>query len=265
MNDRQSIGFHVNGDFRQVEVGPKTTLLQVLRDEFHLTGTKNGCGQGHCGACTVIVDGKAVRSCVYLAHRADGKQVETIEGLARDGALHPLQKAFIEHGAIQCGFCTPGMIMAAKALLDAEPRPTREDIYQALDRNLCRCTGYAKIIEAVLAASGQQPELGKAWLPTAGPGVVDPSTSPFDSAQDELRTGSLKAGLRTSFVIAHRLSTIRNADQVLVIQNGRIVERGTHDSLMAQRGAYYDLYMSQFRRESDANKGEHELTTRPTA
>ncbi|NIO70241.1 MAG: xanthine dehydrogenase, partial [Anaerolineae bacterium] len=91
---------------------------------------KNGCGQGHCGACTVIVDGKAVRSCVYLAHRADGKRVETIEGLARDGELHPLQKAFIEHGAIQCGFCTPGMIMAAKALLDAEPRPTREDIYQ---------------------------------------------------------------------------------------------------------------------------------------
>jgi selenium-dependent xanthine dehydrogenase len=161
MNDRQIIGFYVNGHFREVEVGRKTTLLQVLRDEFHLTGTKNGCGQGQCGACTVIVDGKAVRSCVYLAHRADGKRVETIEGLARDGELHPLQKAFIEHGAIQCGFCTPGMIMAAKALLDAKPRPIREDIYQALERNLCRCTGYAKIIEAILAASGQRPGLGK--------------------------------------------------------------------------------------------------------
>jgi selenium-dependent xanthine dehydrogenase len=181
MNDRQIIGFHVNGDPREVEVGRKTTLLQVLRDEFHLTGAKNGCGQGHCGACTVIVDGKAVRSCVYLAHRADGKQVETIEGLARDGELHPLQKAFIEHGAIQCGFCTPGMIMAAKALLDAEPRPTRDDIYQALERNLCRCTGYAKIIEAILVASGQWLAVGEARPLTFTPRVADPSTT--------LRTG----------------------------------------------------------------------------
>jgi selenium-dependent xanthine dehydrogenase len=181
MNDRQTIGFHVNGDFHKVEVGRKTTLLQVLRDELHLTGTKNGCGQGQCGACTVIVDGQAVRSCVYLAHRADGKQVETIEGLARDGELHPLQKAFIEHGAIQCGFCTPGMIMAAKALLDAKPDPMREDIYQALEQNLCRCTGYVKIIEAILAASGQRPELGKAQPPIVAPGVADPSTT--------LRTG----------------------------------------------------------------------------
>jgi selenium-dependent xanthine dehydrogenase len=181
MNDRQIIGLYVNGDFRQVEVGRKTSLLQVLRDEFHLTGAKNGCGQGHCGACTVIVDGKAVRSCVYLAHRADGKQVETIEGLAREGELHPLQKAFIEHGAIQCGFCTPGMIMAAKALLDAEPRPTRDDIYQALERNLCRCTGYAKIIEAILVASGQWLEVGEARPLTFAPGVADPSTT--------LRTG----------------------------------------------------------------------------
>jgi len=174
MNGRRSVSFYVNGDFRQVEVGRKTTLLQVLRDELHLTGTKNGCGQGHCGACTVIVDGRAVRSCVYLAHRADGKRVETIEGLARDGQLHPLQKAFIEHGAIQCGFCTPGMIMAAKALLDAKPQPTREDIYRALERNLCRCTGYVKIIEAILAASGQQPEASQAWPPIAIPGVAEP-------------------------------------------------------------------------------------------
>ncbi|TEU14096.1 MAG: 2Fe-2S iron-sulfur cluster binding domain-containing protein, partial [Anaerolineales bacterium] len=173
MNDRQIIGFHVNSNFRKVEVGRKTTLLQVLRDEFRLTGTKNGCGQSRCGACTVIVDGKAVRSCVYLAHRANGKRVETIEGLARDSELHPLQEAFIEHGAIQCGFCTPGMIMAAKALWDAKPGPTREDIYQALELNLCRCTGYAKIIEAILAASGQRPEVGKARPPTTVPGVAE--------------------------------------------------------------------------------------------
>ena len=178
MNDRQIISFYVDGDFREVEVGRKTTLLQVLRDELHLTGTKNGCGQGQCGACTVIVDGKAVRSCVYLAHRADGKRVETIEGLVRDGELHPLQKAFIERGAIQCGFCTPGMIMAAKALLDVKPGPTREDIYQALERNLCRCTGYAKIIEAILAASGQQPEIGKAQPPEAFQAVGHPLPRP---------------------------------------------------------------------------------------
>jgi selenium-dependent xanthine dehydrogenase len=191
MNDRQIIGLYVNGDFRQVEVGRKTTLLQVLRDEFHLTGTKNGCGQGQCGACTVIVDGKAVRSCVYLAHRADGKRVETIEGLATDDELHPLQQAFIEHGAIQCGFCTPGMIMAAKALLAAKPRPTREDIYQALDRNLCRCTGYAKIIEAILATSGQRPEV-EVRPPTAVPGVADPSAT-------------LRTGLAPRLAVGHPL------------------------------------------------------------
>ena len=178
MNDRQIISFYINDDFHEVEVRRKTTLLQVLRDELHLTGTKNGCGQGQCGACTVIVDGKAVRSCVYLAHRADGKRVETIEGLVRDGELHPLQKAFIERGAIQCGFCTPGMIMAAKALLDVKPGPTREDIYQALERNLCRCTGYAKIIEAILAASGQQPEIGKAQPPEAFQAVGHPLPRP---------------------------------------------------------------------------------------
>jgi selenium-dependent xanthine dehydrogenase len=178
MDDRQVISFYVNDAFREVEVGRKTTLLQVLRDELHLTGAKNGCGQGHCGACTVIVDGKAVRSCVYLAHRANGKRVETIEGLARDGELHTLQEAFIAHGAVQCGFCTPGMIMAAKALLDAEPKPTREDIYQALERNLCRCTGYVKIIEAILAASGQRPEVGEVRPPKAFRAVGHPLPRP---------------------------------------------------------------------------------------
>jgi selenium-dependent xanthine dehydrogenase len=178
MEDRQVISFYVNDEFREVEVGLKTTLLQVLRDKLYLTGSKNGCGQGHCGACTVIVDGKAVRSCVYLAHRADGKRVETIEGLAKNGELHPLQKAFIEHGAVQCGFCTPGMIMAAKALLDAKPKPTQADIYQALERNLCRCTGYAKIFEAILSASGQQPEDAEARPPSALQAVGHPLPRP---------------------------------------------------------------------------------------
>lgn len=151
----ETIRIEVNGVWHELEVERRTTLLEVLRDRLHLTGTKNGCGQGHCGACTVIVDGKAVRSCVYLARRADGKSVQTIEGLARDGELHPLQRAFIERGAIQCGFCTPGAIMAAKALLDRNPNPTREEIMAALERNLCRCTGYIKIIEAVEVAAAE--------------------------------------------------------------------------------------------------------------
>jgi CO/xanthine dehydrogenase Mo-binding subunit/aerobic-type carbon monoxide dehydrogenase small subunit (CoxS/CutS family) len=159
----ETIRIEINGEWHELEVERRTTLLEVLHDRLHLTGTKNGCGQGHCGACTVIVaspepdrrDGKAVRSCVYLARRADGKSVQTIEGLARDGELHPLQRAFVERGAIQCGFCTPGTIMAAKALLDRNPNPTREEIVAALERNLCRCTGYVKIIEAVEAAAAE--------------------------------------------------------------------------------------------------------------
>lgn len=153
--DRQTITLNVNGTSRQVHVSPETTLLQVLRDEMHLTGTKNGCGQGHCGTCTVIVNGRAVRSCITRAASLDGAQVETIEGLASHGALHPLQQAFIEQGAVQCGFCTPGMIMAAKALLDADLHPTREKIVKALTPNLCRCTGYASIVRAVQQVSGQ--------------------------------------------------------------------------------------------------------------
>ncbi len=164
--EKQTISLYINGHPYQVEIGPKTTLLEVLRDDVptevgrHLTGTKNGCGQGHCGACTVIVDGKAVRSCIYKASRADGARVETIEGIAHDGELHPLQEAFIEHGAVQCGFCTPGMIMAAKALLDTNPHPTDEEIKDALKRNLCRCTGYTRIIQAIRGvAEDQSPEL----------------------------------------------------------------------------------------------------------
>jgi len=151
---QKRITLNVNGRAYEVEIGLKTMLLDVLRDQLHLTGTKNGCGHNACGACKVIVDGEAVNSCVYPAKRAVGKKIETIEGLARDDRLHPLQEAFVHRGAVQCGFCTPGFIMAAKALLDRNPRPTREEIVEALAGNLCRCTGYTKIIEAVEEAGG---------------------------------------------------------------------------------------------------------------
>lgn len=150
----QSITLFVNGVRYQVEVAPRSTLLSVLREQLHLTGTKNGCSTGHCGACTVIVEGKAERACIYLARRADGKAVQTIEGLApAAGGLHPLQQAFVTHGAVQCGYCTPGLIMAAKALLDRNSQPTRQEIIAALEPNLCRCTGYSSIVVAIQEAS----------------------------------------------------------------------------------------------------------------
>ena len=149
----QRIKFHVNGEPVEVEISPKTTLLQVLRDRLHLKGTKNGCNHGRCGACTVIINGTAERACIILARRVEDKHVETIENLGRYEELHPIQQAFIEHGAVQCGFCTPGLIMSTKALLDQKPRPSREDILQALEPNLCRCTGYNKIVEAVESAA----------------------------------------------------------------------------------------------------------------
>lgn len=143
----------VNGIWRTAPVEPQVTLLEVLRDEWHLTGTKRGCDEGDCGACTVLLDGKPVNSCLVLAVRANGHQVTTVEGLGDEDHLHRLQIAFIQHGALQCGFCGGGMLMSAKALLDANPSPTEADIRQALAGNLCRCTGYAKIVEAVLSAS----------------------------------------------------------------------------------------------------------------
>lgn len=166
---KQQITLWVNGIERQAQVGPKTTLLSILRDQLGLTGTKNGCGTGHCGACTVIVEGRATRSCVYRAERAAGKRVETIEGLAQGGDLHPLQQAFVQEGAVQCGFCTPGMIMAAKALLDANLDPTEAEIKQALRHNLCRCTGYEAIIRAVRAAAAM---LRGESYPSAAPEVM---------------------------------------------------------------------------------------------
>ncbi len=143
----------VNGKVRRVRARPDAFLLDVLRGQLALTGTKDGCGMGECGACTVLLDGAAVFSCLTLAVEAQGRAVTTIEGLARDGHADPLQQAFAAGGGVQCGFCTPGMILSARALLNECPRPTEEEVRRALSGNLCRCTGYAKIVEAVLAAA----------------------------------------------------------------------------------------------------------------
>ena len=143
----------LNGQQRGFSVETGETLLHVLREKAGLTGAKKGCDLGECGACTVIMDGYAVNSCCVFAVEADGSSVETIEGIGTPEQLHPLQQAFIDAGAIQCGFCTPGMIMTAKALLDRNPHPTREEIHAAMSGNLCRCTGYAKIEDAIVAAS----------------------------------------------------------------------------------------------------------------
>jgi carbon-monoxide dehydrogenase small subunit len=134
-------------------VPPYRTLLEVLREDLGLTGTKEGCGLGECGACTVLMDGRAINSCLVLAAEADGREITTIEGLADGDRLHPIQQAFVDHGGLQCGFCTPGMIMSAKALLDKNPHPTEEEIKQGITGNLCRCTGYTKIIESIKAAA----------------------------------------------------------------------------------------------------------------
>jgi aerobic carbon-monoxide dehydrogenase small subunit len=139
----------INGQPVEAAVDPNRTLLQLLREDLGLTGTKHGCGLGDCGACTVILDGRPVNSCLVLAIQANGSEVLTIEGLAENGKLHPIQQAFVDKGAIQCGFCSPGMILSAKALLDANPKPSEHDIRMALSGNLCRCTGYQKIVDAV--------------------------------------------------------------------------------------------------------------------
>jgi carbon-monoxide dehydrogenase small subunit len=139
----------VNGQSVDAAVEPNRTLLQFLREDLGLTGTKHGCGLGDCGACTVILDGEAVNSCLVLAIHVNGREVLTIEGLAENGKLHPIQQAFVDKGSIQCGFCTPGMILSAKALLDTNPNPTEQEIRMAISGNLCRCTGYQKIVEAI--------------------------------------------------------------------------------------------------------------------
>jgi aerobic-type carbon monoxide dehydrogenase small subunit (CoxS/CutS family) len=141
----------VNGEKISVSVPPGRTLLELLRDDLGLTGTKHGCDDSNCGACTVLLDGQAVKSCCMLALQTDGADIVTIEGLETRNGLHPLQQAFIDHSALQCGFCTPGMILTAKAILDEKPDADEDDIREGLHGNLCRCTGYVKIVEAVMA------------------------------------------------------------------------------------------------------------------
>lgn len=147
------INLKINGKTYELKVKPNILLLDLIRDEIGLTGTKRGCDTGECGACTVLVEGKPVNSCLVLAVEADGKNILTIEGLTKNGKPHPIQEAFIEEGAVQCGFCTPGMILSAKALLDTNPNPNEEEIKKAIAGNLCRCTGYTKIIKAIISAA----------------------------------------------------------------------------------------------------------------
>lgn len=155
MTKESTVCLKVNGQDYNVTVKNNETLLHTLRERLNLTGTKEGCGSGDCGACTVILSGKAVPSCSALTVDCDGEEIVTIEGLAKNGQLHPIQKAFVEKGAIQCGFCTPGMVMSTKALLDENKDPTEEDIREAISGNLCRCTGYEKIVEAVKSAASE--------------------------------------------------------------------------------------------------------------
>jgi carbon-monoxide dehydrogenase small subunit len=151
----REISFVFNGNPLKMKIADHWTLLHLIREELGYTGTKEGCGSGECGACTVIVDGEAVNSCLYLAAEVEGRQLTTIEGLAaKDGTLHPIQRSFVENGGIQCGFCSPGMIMSAKALLDKTPNASEEEIKETIAGNICRCTGYVQIIDSIKAVSG---------------------------------------------------------------------------------------------------------------
>jgi carbon-monoxide dehydrogenase small subunit len=146
------VNFVINGKKEEWETPPNISLLELLRDHLGLTGTKNGCEAGECGACTVLLDGRPVYACLVLAPKVDGRDIMTIEGIGEEGKLHPLQEVFLTHGAVQCGFCTPGMILAAKAFLDENPYSSREEIKDAISGNLCRCTGYLQIVEAIEAS-----------------------------------------------------------------------------------------------------------------
>lgn len=150
---KKAVTLRINGEWYELHLSPSQTLLDVLRDELELMGTKKGCDSGVCGACTVIIDGEPVLSCMTLAVRCQGKDILTIEGLAEDGKLHPLQKSALEHGAVQCGFCTPGWLLSAKVLLENNPNPTSEEVQAAIAGNLCRCTGYEKIVDSILAVA----------------------------------------------------------------------------------------------------------------
>lgn len=150
---KQVAEFRLNGARKELEVKGNQTLLDMLREQVGLTGTKKGCDQGDCGACTVLIDGQPISSCLVLAPEVADKEITTIEGLGSEGKLHPMQQAFVDYNAVQCGFCTPGMILTASALLNENPDPTDEEIRRYLQGNLCRCTGYSKIVEAILAAA----------------------------------------------------------------------------------------------------------------
>lgn len=159
---KYKVNFFLNDEPMELYVDANKTMLNVLRDELCYTGTKEGCGAGECGACTVIVDGLPLNACLVLAPEMDGMHITTIEGLSKDGELSPLQKAFVEHAALQCGFCTPGFIMSGTALLMENPQPTREEIVRAISGNLCRCTGYVRIIEAIEDVAAQYAKQGGA-------------------------------------------------------------------------------------------------------
>lgn len=149
----KKISFILNGKQYELKVKPWQTLLELIREDLNLTGTKEGCGQGECGSCTVIMNGKTVNSCLVPAVEADGQEILTIEGLSDNDRLHPIQEAFVSHSGMQCGFCTPGMIMSGVALLEKNPHPSRDEVVAAITGNVCRCTGYKKIVESVLAAA----------------------------------------------------------------------------------------------------------------
>jgi carbon-monoxide dehydrogenase small subunit len=155
VKELQPITLHVNGEHHDLLVPPWRTLLEVLRENLGLTGAKRSCQEGQCGTCTVLIDGKSINSCLYLAVEAQGKDIQTIEGLAKGGVLDQIQKSFVQKGGIQCGFCTPGIVLAAKALLNDNPNPSEDEIREALVGHLCRCTGYVQIIEAIQDAASQ--------------------------------------------------------------------------------------------------------------
>jgi carbon-monoxide dehydrogenase small subunit len=161
IREKSSITFWINGVKRNIEILANRTILHVIRFDLGLTGPKQGCGIGECGACTVLLDGEPVNACLVMAAKAEGKKILTVEGLGSRKRLHPLQKAFIEHGAVQCGFCTPGILMAAKALIDRIPKPSRQEIKEALAGNFCRCSGYQQIIEAIEAVVEGNPHVSK--------------------------------------------------------------------------------------------------------
>ena len=153
---KQTIKAIINSKRVAVDVAPNLTLLDMLRNELGLLGTKRGCGKGDCGTCTVLVDNKPINACLYLAVRANGKEIRTVEGLETEKGLHPLQKSFLKKGAVQCGFCTPGMLMSSAGLLDENPFPTENEVRTAISGNLCRCTGYEQIVDAILAVPGEE-------------------------------------------------------------------------------------------------------------